>query len=234
MPDGTQERWARSEAGLLRQRDDRKPERAGDRHGLLQANGTAERDAALLMAERLKAQARDGGGRQGLRHERVCAQDARHERTPHVSQNHQRPGGSAIDGRTSRHAGYQISQGKRKRIEEVFGWMKTVGMLRKTRHVVSSRWMGFHICGRRLQPGAMRNLVSSQFTPYNLGRSVSKRQKAGIWRPRSREETLRKPRPLSPAGGHRERNMRCQPSFFRILLNDLADTLTFNNPDFRG
>jgi hypothetical protein len=54
--------------------------------------------------------------------------------TPHVAQNEKRPGGSAIDGRTTRHAGYQISQRKRKRIEEVFGWLKTVGMLRKTRH----------------------------------------------------------------------------------------------------
>ena len=54
--------------------------------------------------------------------------------TPHVTQNEKRPGGSAIDGRTTRHAGYQLSQRKRKRIEEVFGWMKTVGMLRKTRH----------------------------------------------------------------------------------------------------
>ncbi len=54
--------------------------------------------------------------------------------TPHVAQNEKRPGGSAIDGRTTRHAGYQSSQKKRKRIEEVFGWLKTVGMLRKTRH----------------------------------------------------------------------------------------------------
>ena len=54
--------------------------------------------------------------------------------TPHVSQNTHRPGGSAIDGRTIRHAGYEASQRKRKRIEEVFGWLKTVGMLRKTRH----------------------------------------------------------------------------------------------------
>jgi hypothetical protein len=54
--------------------------------------------------------------------------------TPHVAQNDKRPGGSAIDGRTTRHAGYRISQRKRKRIEEVFGWLKTVGMLRKTRH----------------------------------------------------------------------------------------------------
>ena len=48
--------------------------------------------------------------------------------TPHVSQNINRQGGSAIDGRTTRHAGYQVSQRKRKRIEEVFGWLKTVGM----------------------------------------------------------------------------------------------------------
>jgi len=54
--------------------------------------------------------------------------------TPHVSENTNRPGGSAIDGRTPRHTGYQVSQRKRKRIEEVFGWLKTVGMSRKTRH----------------------------------------------------------------------------------------------------
>ena len=41
---------------------------------------------------------------------------------------------SAIDARTTRHAGYKVSQQKRKRVEEIFGWLKTVGMLRKTRH----------------------------------------------------------------------------------------------------
>lgn len=54
--------------------------------------------------------------------------------TPHVSQNTKRRGGSAIEGRTTRHESYQVSQWKRKRIEEMFGWVKTVGMLRKTRH----------------------------------------------------------------------------------------------------
>jgi hypothetical protein len=44
-----------------------------------------------------------------------------------VAQNINRPGGIAIDGRTTQHDGYQVSQQKRKRIEEVFGWMKTVG-----------------------------------------------------------------------------------------------------------
>jgi IS5 family transposase len=50
--------------------------------------------------------------------------------TPHVAQKQR----SAIDGRTTRHEGYKISQQKRKRVEEIFGWMKTVGGLRKLRH----------------------------------------------------------------------------------------------------
>ena len=54
--------------------------------------------------------------------------------TPHVAQNLERPGGSAIDARTTHHAGYAISQKKRKRIEECFGWLKTIALLRKVRH----------------------------------------------------------------------------------------------------
>jgi IS5 family transposase len=54
--------------------------------------------------------------------------------TPQVAQNDKRPGGSAIDARTTRHAGYALSQKKRKRIEESFGWLKTVALLRKVRH----------------------------------------------------------------------------------------------------
>ncbi|MGO9449991.1 MAG: IS5 family transposase [Candidatus Binataceae bacterium] len=54
--------------------------------------------------------------------------------TPHVAQNLARPGGSALDARTTRHPGYAVSQRLRKRIEEAFGWMKTVGGLRQTRY----------------------------------------------------------------------------------------------------
>jgi transposase len=54
--------------------------------------------------------------------------------TPHVAQNLGRKGGSAIDSRTARHAGYALSQKKRKRIEECFGWLKTIALLRKVRH----------------------------------------------------------------------------------------------------
>ena len=54
--------------------------------------------------------------------------------TPHVAQNTKRSGGSAIDGRTVRHDGYDVSQKKRKRIEECFGWLKTIALMRKVRH----------------------------------------------------------------------------------------------------
>jgi transposase len=59
--------------------------------------------------------------------------------TPHVAQNQARPGGSALDARTVRHPGYAISQWIRKRVEETFGWMKTVGGLRRTRYRGSAR-----------------------------------------------------------------------------------------------
>lgn len=51
--------------------------------------------------------------------------------TPHVARHDNRIGGSAIDGRTSRHAGYRISQRSRKRVEEPFGWGKSVGLIRQ-------------------------------------------------------------------------------------------------------
>ena len=62
--------------------------------------------------------------------------------TPHFAQNNTNRR-SAIDERTTRHPGYAISQRKRKRVEEVFGWIKTVGMMRKTRHRGRERveWM---------------------------------------------------------------------------------------------
>jgi transposase len=102
---------------------------------LFQCNGTAERDAALVMAERIQAPGRvTVAGDKGYDTRDFVAEMRSMKVTPHVAQNTGRNGGSAIDGRTTRHAGYRISQIKRKRIEEVFGWMKTVGMLRKTRH----------------------------------------------------------------------------------------------------
>jgi len=102
---------------------------------LTPAHGRAEEDAALLMVERLRGARRiTVGGDKGYDDGKLIAELRNMGVTPHVAQNLKQPGGSAIDRRTTRHAGYRLSQRKRKRVEEVFGWMKTVGLLRKLRH----------------------------------------------------------------------------------------------------
>jgi transposase len=100
------------------------------------ADGTAERRAAVAMAdERLAGTGRITlGGDKGYDTRDFVALCRELEVTPHVTQNLTRPGGSALDARTTRHPGYRISQRIRKRIEEAFGWMKTVGGLRQTRY----------------------------------------------------------------------------------------------------
>ncbi len=129
---------------------------------LLQCNGTAERDAAMLMAERVEGTERITVGADKAYDTKDFVSEARGINvTPHVSQNIKRPGGSAIDGRTTRHEGYQVSQRKWKRIEEVFGWMKTVGTLRKTRHrgLETVRWV-FTFTAAAYNLVRMRNLMS--------------------------------------------------------------------------
>jgi len=102
---------------------------------LREANGTAERDAALLMMEQIRGEQQVTVGADKGYDTRDFVAECRHMHvTPHVAQNVNRPGGSAIDARTTRHGGYQISQQKRKRIEECFGWLKTIALLRKLRH----------------------------------------------------------------------------------------------------
>ena len=99
-----------------------------------QSTGTAERDAALLMAEAIPGdQPVTLGADKNYDTKDFVAEARNLAVTPHVSQN-DKGRRSAIDARTTRHAGYQISQRKRKRIEEIFGWMKTVGGMRKMRH----------------------------------------------------------------------------------------------------
>jgi transposase len=97
---------------------------------LTQATGTAERDAALSMAAGLPKRSTIGGDKGYDTAGFVAALRAMGIR-PHVAQNVKRPGGSAIDGRTTRHLGYALSQKVRKRIEEIFGWGKEVGLLRQ-------------------------------------------------------------------------------------------------------
>jgi transposase len=98
------------------------------------ATGRAERQAALAMIKpRAGAQRITLGGDKNF-DTRDFVKELREQRvTPHLAQNN-RNRSSALDARTIRHAGYAVSQKKRKRVEEIFGWMKTIGLMRKVRH----------------------------------------------------------------------------------------------------
>jgi transposase len=110
---------------------------------LTEADGYAERLAALEMVEEVSGSGRVTlGGDRGYDSEEFVAECRQRNVTPHVAQ-HTVNRTSRIDARTTRHRGYAISQRKRKRIEECFGWMKTIGGMRKTRHKGTERvgWM---------------------------------------------------------------------------------------------
>jgi transposase len=102
---------------------------------LTEATGTCEREAGLRLLARQRR--RSGRGRMSVGADRgydakeFVAGARRLHVTPHVACKKRAP---AIDGRTRRHAGYAISQRRRKLVEEPFGWMKTIGGLRKLRH----------------------------------------------------------------------------------------------------
>jgi IS5 family transposase len=100
------------------------------------ATGRAEREAAIEMVGDLPGTHRITVAGDKAFDTRDCVTDLRAlHATPHVAQYTATPHrGSAIDGRTTRHAGYALSQRKRKLVEQAFGWMKTVGGLRKLRH----------------------------------------------------------------------------------------------------
>ena len=112
-----------------------------NRNGLIvdsrvwEATGTAERYAALDMLQHVPGDRQlTVGGDKGFDTAEFVRECRNLHVTPHVAQNLERRGGSAIDGRTTGHAGYGISQKRRKRIEECFGWLKTIALLRKLRH----------------------------------------------------------------------------------------------------
>jgi IS5 family transposase len=112
-----------------------------NRNGLIvntevfEANGTAERDAALVMLEQIPGKKQvTVGGDKAYDTADFVAECRNLKVTPHVAQNLERPGGSAIDARTTQHPGYAVSQRKRKRIGECFGWLKTIALMRKVRH----------------------------------------------------------------------------------------------------
>ena len=134
---------------------------------LTQASGYAERSAAVTMlakvARRRGKRITAGGDRGYDTHDFVLTL-RQLEVTPHVAQNTTKRS-SRIDQRTTRHWGYELSQRKRKRIEEVFGWIKTVGLMRKTRHRGSRRvgWM-FTFTAAVYNLVRMRNLAEAAAT----------------------------------------------------------------------
>ena len=113
-----------------------------NRNGLLvdlqvtPATGTAETEAAEAMLKRQarkRIQPKTLGADKWYDKRGLVSMLRSRKVTPHVAQNTERRGGSAIDGRTTRHIGYSLSQRFRKKVEEIFGWVKVVGGFRKTR-----------------------------------------------------------------------------------------------------
>ena len=140
-----------------------------NRNGLIvdsrvwEATGIAERYAALEMLQGLPGTGRvTVGGDKGFDTADFVRECRNLGVTPHVAQNLGRRGGSAIDGRTAGHAGYAISQKKRKRIEECFGWLKTIALLRKVRHrgTLKVDWVFTFACAA-YNLVRMRNLMRS-------------------------------------------------------------------------
>jgi transposase len=138
-----------------------------NRNGLLlqaflsEANGRAEREAALLMAEALPPGKRvTTGGDKAYDTQEFVGELRGMNITPHVAQNRSNRR-SAVDERTTRHAGYEVSQRKRKRVEQSFGWMKMVGMLRKVklRGIEKVGWL-FTFTGAAYNLCRLRNLMA--------------------------------------------------------------------------
>jgi Transposase DDE domain len=108
-----------------------------NRHGLVVhatavvGSGTAEREVAIAQVTALPSGPKTLGGDKGFVQRAFVEAVRATGGTPHVAAKTKY---SAIDGRTTRHPGYAVSQRIRKRIEAVFGWMKSVGLLRKLRH----------------------------------------------------------------------------------------------------
>jgi transposase len=133
-----------------------------NRNGLLvdfrvgEASGTAERDTAIAMIVEHKQLGREVtlGGDKGYDTRDFIEECRAIGVVPHVAQNIYKRRSSAIDARTTRHPGYAISQCIRKRVEEIFGWGKTVGNFRRTRllGVVRTQYVAHFV-------GAAYNLV---------------------------------------------------------------------------
>jgi hypothetical protein len=171
---------------------------------LTPATGTAEREASLVMISRRPGDHRISVGSDKGYDTRAYVDEMRHlGATPHVAQcapDSRR--GSAIDARTTRHPGYAISQRKRKLVEQAFGWMKTVALLRKVRHRGGAR---------------VERIFTFAATAYNW---------SGCARCLRRPPREHRHRELH--GGHTTRTRRTQPSARDRCADLIVMELTFS------
>ena len=150
-----------------------------NRHGLVAApvltlaGGTAEREAAQAMLETLPHRRMTVGGDKYYDQREFVRYLRQRGAVPQVAQKRR---GSALDGRTTRHPTYAVSQRLRKLVEQIFGWAKTVGLLRKTRHRGRERlaWVWtFTLAAYHLV--RMRNLLIKAPPERNAGPDMSDR-----------------------------------------------------------
>ena len=193
-----------------------------NRHGLVvdveltEAHGRAEREAAVAMVERSTTGRATLGADRGYDTRDFVAQLRSRGVTPHVAVNDRRWGHGAIDGRTTRHDGYALSQRRRKRVEEVFGWIKTVGGGRQA-----------PLRGSRRQPllvGAQR--IGLQPGPHRQARG---RRSVGAVRPPACLQPLQtgrraaqeqRPHRRGAASAPPDASRRHRSGFFSSLLMD--------------
>jgi len=138
-----------------------------NRNGLLvdvkiaQATGYAERSTALDLLEGVaKSRRITVAADKGYDTRPFVAELRKLQVTPHIAR-HTNKRRSAVDGRTTRHPGYAISQVVRKRVEEIFGWFKTVGGLRRTRfHGVERTQLAAYLVGAAYNLVRLRRLAA--------------------------------------------------------------------------
>ena len=190
-----------------------------NRNGLIvdgrvsEANGTAERDEAQAMVAAIPGRHRiTVGGDKNFDTAGFVAALQELNATPHVAQNTSNRR-SAIDGRTTRHPGYAVSQRIRKRIEEGFGWIKEVALQRRARHRGKDR-VGWQFT---LAAAAYNLIRLPKLLPRRdgegrraSGQPAKLHAKAAITAP---------PASLDPRSTHRSAAIRL---YFRSLLDSLA------------
>ena len=153
--------------------------------------GTAERDAVPVLLDEARERGfhpKTMGGDKNY-DTRECVAAMRQRRvTPHVAQNTSGRS-SAIDGRTTRHAGYALSQRARKRVEEIFGWMKTVGGFRRTRYRGLDRTsLAGHLVATAYNLVRMAKLMAIQ--QGDIPSTQAARPHLGVLRPAASERGL--------------------------------------------